>query len=83
MNIDNVGNQIRKDVDEMTASANKFSIIVVGSTAFLAVLICFIGYSFFASIVYVVELIQAVLLCSTALMGLSGLMILEIKKPSF
>lgn len=82
MNIDSAGNEIREDIAAMTTSANRFAIIVVVSTALLALLAYFLGRTFFTGIVHVVELAQAVLVCSTALMGLSGLMIIEIKKTN-
>ncbi|MDH5781781.1 MAG: hypothetical protein OEZ07_04345 [Dehalococcoidia bacterium] len=66
----------------MTTSANRFAIIVVVSTALLALPAYFLGRTFFTGIVHVVELVEAILVCSTALMGLSGLMIIEIKKTN-
>lgn len=82
MNIDNTGNEIRKEIDAMTTSVNRFAIIVVVSTALLALLAYFLGRTFFTGIVHTVELVQAVLVCSTALMGLSGIMIIETKKTN-
>jgi hypothetical protein len=80
MNIDNGGNEMPVDMDAITKSVNLFAIIVVVVTALLALLASFLERTFFTNIVHVVELIQALLVCSTALMGLSGLMVVEIKK---
>jgi len=79
MNIDNAKNKMREDIDSMTSSANRFAFIVVVVAAILALLTFIIERGFFINIVHWVELVQAVLVCSTALMALSGLMIIETK----
>jgi hypothetical protein len=80
MKTNNAKNEMRELIDPMVSSANRFAIIVVVVAALLALLLCFTTREFFMGIVHWVELVQAVLVCTTALMGLSGLMIIEIKK---
>lgn len=82
MNINNAKNEIHEYIDPMTRSANRFVIIVVVVATLLALLMFFTGREFFMGIVHWVELVQAVLVCTTALMGLSGLMIIETKKTN-
>lgn len=82
MNIDNAGNEIRGHIDPTTKSANRFAIFVVVMTFLLALLALLLVREFFTDIAHAVELVQAVLVCSTALMALSGLMIIEIKKTN-
>ena len=82
MSIDEPGNSIREEVDAMRASANRFAVIVVVLFALSALPTFFFGRTFFSSIPHTVELIQAILVCSTALMGLTGLMIIETKKTN-
>src|SRR4030042_2685063 len=54
---------------------------IVAVAIAVAALVLFFGYrTFFVDISDKVELFQGVLICSTALMGLSGLMVIEIKK---
>jgi hypothetical protein len=81
MNIEDARDKIPY-MDEMTRSANRFAAIIVGITIFLAIIGGFLYYTFFADIVYKVELIQAILVCSTALTGLSGLMLIETKRTN-
>jgi hypothetical protein len=81
MNIEDVKNEI-PDMDDMIRSAHRFAAIVVGATIFVAVIGGFLHYTFFADIVYKVQLIQAILIGSTALMGLTGLMMLEMKRTN-
>lgn len=80
MNINNATKEIREYIDPMASSANRFAIIVVVVAALLALLMVFTVRDFFTGIVYWVELVQVALVCSTALMGLCGLMIIETKK---
>lgn len=82
MKIDNAKNEVREHIDPMTSSANRFAIIVVIIAALLALLMFFTTRVFFSDIVYWVELVQAVLVCAVALMGLCGLMIIETKKTN-
>lgn len=82
MNINNVGSEARKFFNDKTKSMNQFAIIVICVTAISAILVFFVWRTFFTNISHTVELFQAVLVCSTALMGLSGLMIIEIKKTN-
>ena len=79
MSIDNIPDKIKDFVDPGTKSATKFCIFSVVVFVVIAVLSILI-HGFFPLIKYPVELIQAVLVCSTALMGLTGLMITETKK---
>lgn len=81
MNIDNAKNEM-SEIDTMTTSVNRFAIIVVVVVAILALLAFFLGRTFFTNIAHLVELVQAVLVCSTALMGLSGLMLIDIRKTN-
>ena len=53
-------------------SVRKFIILVIAVIAAAAALLYFSNRGFVAGIVYAVELVQAVLVCSTALMGLTG-----------
>jgi hypothetical protein len=63
-------------------SVRKFIIFIIAVIAAAAALLYFSNRGFVAGIVYAVELVQAVLVCSTALMGLSGLMMIETKRAS-
>ncbi len=82
MNINNARKEIREYVDPMTSSANHFAVIVVVITALVVLLMFFTVRVYFAGIVHWIELTQAVLVCSTALMGLCGLMMIETKKAN-
>jgi hypothetical protein len=82
MNIDNVGNEARKYFNEKTKGMNQLAIIVICATAAFVLLAFFVWRTFFTNMSHTVELFQGVLVCSTALMGLSGLMIIEIKKTN-
>jgi len=69
------------ELDKIIKSANRFILIIVLITVLLALpfvsLPCIV-----TKIENPVPLMQAVLVCSTALMGLSGLIIVEIKKTN-
>jgi len=86
MNIDNVESEARKFFDDKTKSMNHFAKTLICVTVVLALLVflaLFFGWrTSFTNISHVVELFQGVLVCSTALMGLSGLMIIEVKKTN-
>ena len=72
--------EIKKFADPVRSSAHKFG-IVIGIIIVIAILgLYFLSRAFFVSIANWVELVQAILVCSTALVGLSGLMILEARK---
>ena len=57
-------------------------IVVVVLFVSFALLTYFPGLTFFTDIVHLVELVQAVLVCTTALLALSELMIIQIKRTN-
>ena len=63
-------------------SVRRFVIFVIAILAAVAALLYLPARGFVANIVHSVELVQAVLVCSTALMGLSGLLMIETKRAS-
>jgi hypothetical protein len=78
MNI-NTG-EARKHFHSKQKGMNQLAIIVTCVIAVLTLVVFFANHTFFINISHKGELFQGVLICSTALMGLSGLMIIEIKK---
>jgi len=68
------------DIDDITRSATRFIIAIIIVTGLFALGFLIFQRTVIGSIENPVELMQAVLVCSTALMGLSGLIIVEIKK---
>jgi len=82
MNIHNARNGIRRDIDAMTVSVNRFVIVCIVVTVLLSLLWYFTNRSSIEGIAHAVELVQAILAGSTALMGLSGLMMIEIGKTN-
>jgi len=82
MGVVNIGN-VKKyipDIDDITRSATRFIIAIIIVTGLFALGFLIFQRTVIGSIENPVELMQAVLVCSTALMGLSGLIIVEIKK---
>jgi hypothetical protein len=82
MSINNEGSEVSELFNYKTKSMNQLAVIVVCATALVALVVFFVWRTFFTDIPNTVELFQGVLVCSTALMGLSGLMIIEIKKTN-
>ena len=80
MYIHGISESTRKWVNDKTSSAKKFSITIVVALTILALIFIVGVHLSSVSIAHTLELIQALLIGSTALMGLSGLMIIEIKK---
>jgi len=81
MSIQGLRKYSREFADVKIVAAKKLCITIVVAFAILALLV--VGYNHFlyaVDIFYKVELTQALLLCSTALMGLSGVIIVETKK---
>lgn len=76
------GDELDRWIAEIQASVRRFVIMVVGVSVAVALLLCLPAPQLIGVIVHTVELAQAVLVCATALMGLSGLMIIETKRAA-
>jgi len=63
-------------------SVRKTVVFAVIAVALATIALYLPNRAFVTGIVHAVELVQAVLVCSTALMGLSGLMMVETKRAS-
>lgn len=68
------------DIEEHIASTKKFIGIIIIGFSIIGIISLVLFYNFFAEIKYPAELAQAVLICSTAIAGLSGLIVIDIKK---
>ncbi len=81
MTIDNIPDDVEKIIDTTpgTESARKCCIFALVVLFVISLLLTFVP-GLFPPVKHAVELIQAVLLCSTALMGLTGIMLVETKK---
>lgn len=68
------------ELEEDTSSANKFVRFIVLASLIVGILLVVFFHDFIGTILNAVELTQAVLVASTAIMGLAGLMVIEIRK---
>jgi len=79
MDIENLPEEIRDFTEPGTISANKFCGYSLLGIIGIIILSAFV-HNFFPTVKHSIELVQALLVCSTALMGLTGVMIIETKK---
>ena len=70
----------RREIDKQISSVNKFALFVTIAWVLVAFVTYLITRDYFSNIAHPLELVQAVLICSTALIALTGLMIIEAKK---
>lgn len=70
----------RREIDTQISSVNKFASIITVVWVLAAVITYLTTRDYFSKIAHSVELTQAILVCSTSLIALTGLMIIEAKK---
>jgi Na+-driven multidrug efflux pump len=83
MNIENVGKYIGEEhKKQVTKGIHIFMIVIVAVTIIISCIIFFSQKELINNIENPKELLQAILVCATALMGLTGLILVEIKKSN-
>jgi len=80
--MDEVSRDLKNRIETDTKSANRFSIVIAIFDSILCLGFSLTTRSFFADIKYLGELVQALLVASTAILAFSALMLVEIKKTS-
>jgi hypothetical protein len=70
----------RREIDTQISSVNKFASIITVVWVLAAVVTYLTTMDYLSKMAHPIELIQAILVCSTALIALTGLMIIEAKK---
>jgi magnesium-transporting ATPase (P-type) len=82
MNNDEADRDLRNEIERKTKSANKFSIFIALFDAIACLVLSLKARTFFGNIMYLGDLVQALLVASTAILAFSALMLVEIKKIS-